>query len=515
MSAAAFDVVLPDRTRVPVRGQVTIGRELGSTIHLDDPSVSRRHARLADVDGAVVVEDAGSRFGTWVDGARVVRPARLRDGAVVRVGDQELVLERRREANESLLTRIVPAGASLLDLDEVAGAGPRLRSGYAVKRLAASEGARRWVLRDLRADRYVRLAGEGELLELIDGRRTVAELLEASRARLGDEGPAKVVALLSELAERGLLAGPEDGGADAATAAAAPPRARATREWAWPGAGGWFAALDARTRSALFSPGALGAIALVALSGLVVFAALVAGRYGTPFVVARHVGIGGAVFVLGRLAVAGVHETAHGLTMAHFGRRVGRAGIKVVLIFPFAFVDTSEAWLLPRARRIAVSAAGPVSDATLGGLFSWACLVQGPGILRDICFQLAFGAYVGALVNLNPFVERDGYHMLADALDQPGLRRRARADLQRRLRSGGEAPASPVLRRYALAGLGWSVVATALAVVLSLRYAPALRAVVPAPVAWAMLAMVWVAAAVPALSTLGGPLVARARGRDA
>ena len=51
--------------------------------------------------------------------------------------------------------------------------------------------------------------------------------------------------------------------------------------------------------------------------------------------------------------------------------------------------------------------------------------------MRDIFFQLAFAAYVGAFFNLNPFIERDGYHILVDVLREPGLRRRAREQFAR------------------------------------------------------------------------------------
>ena len=52
---------------------------------------------------------------------------------------------------------------------------------------------------------------------------------------------------------------------------------------------------------------------------------------------------------MGALFVAAVHETAHGLALAACGRRVREAGLKLVLVFPYAYVDTSEAWLEPRA----------------------------------------------------------------------------------------------------------------------------------------------------------------------
>src|SRR6185295_18220843 len=142
-------------------------------------------------------------------------------------------------------------------------------------------------------------------------------------------------------------------------------------------------------------------------TGLAAFFALIAGRYGTPFIVASKAGIGGVVFVLGRLAVAAVHETAHGLVMASFGRPVREAGFKLVLVFPYVYVDTSDAWFEPKRRRIAVSAAGPVSDLCLGGAFALGCLAAPAGAVRDVLFQVACGAYVGAFFNLNPGLDRD------------------------------------------------------------------------------------------------------------
>jgi putative peptide zinc metalloprotease protein len=499
----SYELVLADRTRVPVEAAMTIGRAPGSTLVLADGTVSREHARIRLDGDSLTLEDAGSSYGTWVDGRRVDGAVALREGTRIRVGEQELVVERRRRDSEAGLTVVVPAGATAAGTPD----RPRLRSGYALKRLEASEGPRRWVLRDLRSERFLRLVDEdGRLLELVDGRRSILELVGEAERRVGPDGGPRMVRLLSELAERGFLDG---AGADAAGPAPRPrglQRLLAPHEWAWPGAGARLDEVYARGGWRLFTAPALIALAFVAIGGLAAFAYLVAGRYGTPFVVASKVGIGGIVFVVGRLAVAAVHETAHGLTMARFGRRVGRAGLKVVLIFPYAFVDTSEAWFEPRRRRIAVSAAGPASDAVLGGAFSLGCLVLGRGALRDICFQLAFGAWMGAVVNLNPFVQRDGYHILADALGEPALRRRARAELGRRLRGEASGAPSPVLVRYAVAGLVWSVVAAGIAIVVSLRYAPALRALLPAPVVVVLLMLAWAALLTPVLAVVAGPL---------
>jgi putative peptide zinc metalloprotease protein len=496
-AAHGYELVLQDASRVPILRAMTIGRGPRSTVRLTDPTVSRRHARLTPAGPEVTIEDAGSSHGTWVDGRRVAGTVALRDGALIRLGDQKFVVERRRGEQEAARTIVVSDPGP-------AEGRPALLPGSAIKRLPASEGSRRWVLRDLRSDRFLRLDdADGRLLALLDGQRTVPELIEEARQRMGLEGPARLTRLLAALADRGLLAGSE------------PPvrRARrgpfAARSWTWGGAAQTFDALYARGAWRLFTRPGLSALAVVAVAGLLAFVFLVAARYGTPFVVASHVGIGGVVFVVGRLALASVHEAAHGLAMASLGRRVGRAGLKVVLVFPYAFVDTSEAWLEPRRRRMAVSAAGPVSDVVLGAVFALACLALPGGVLRDICFQLCFGAYLAALVNLNPLVERDGYHMLADVLGEPRLRARARAELAARLR--GESPGSPVLVRYALAGLVWSVVTAGVAVVLSLRYAPALRATLPGPVVDVLLVSAWAAAVAPAVALVAGPLWARRR----
>jgi putative peptide zinc metalloprotease protein len=500
---------------VPLVRELTIGRAPGNAVQLVDPSVSRIHARISPPGrgGGPVLRDAGSSHGTWVDGRRLNGPLALRDGARVALGDQELVVERRRDDAEAGHTVFVAPGASVVvpsvgtpqpvgstgPTQPPIGAYPRLRSGYALKRLEAAEGTRRWVLKDLVGQRLVRLTdADAGLLELVDGRHSVADLAREAEQKLGPAGPAKLALLLSDLSSRGLLAGaslPTPG----ATEAGRLERLFRPRKKAWAGAGDLFERAYLRGGWLLFTRPVLAAIAATAAAGLAAFAFLVAARYGTPFVVARKIGLGGLVFIAGRLTLAAAHEAAHGLTMASYGRRVGEAGVKLVLIFPYTFVDTSDSWFEPRRRRIAVSAAGPVCDLLLGGTFALCCLVAPAGTLRDILFQLAFGAYYGALFNLNPLLERDGYQILVDVVRQPGLRRRALEQLRRRLAGGGRDSDSRLLGRYAIFVLAWMLVGAGFATALSLRYEPALAAIVPAPGAWALLAAIWVGLLAPPL----------------
>ena len=68
-----------------------IGRAPGSTIQLEDPTVSRSHARiLSDRNGTPWVEDLGSSLGTVVDGAHIEQPVTLRDGSRLQIGAQTL-----------------------------------------------------------------------------------------------------------------------------------------------------------------------------------------------------------------------------------------------------------------------------------------------------------------------------------------------------------------------------------------------------------------------------------------
>jgi putative peptide zinc metalloprotease protein len=526
---APLELVLRDRTRVPVMAEMTIGRAPGSTVVLDDPTVSRLHARISgdgNGGGSLVLEDAGSSHGTWVDGTRISQPIELHDGVSFKLGDQEVRVERRRDAAEAGRTIVVKPGASLLvpsvgqpSVTSQAtqfGMRPRVRSGYALKRLEAAEGNRRWVLKDLRSGAFLRLSdNDAGLFEQLDGTRSLVDLIGESEQRFGGAGPARLARLLADLGERGFLAGVE--GTASQGAVEAPQgfwrRAFKPREKTFPAVGRAFERIYGAGGWIFFTRPVLIAISVLMVAGLGIFFYLIAGRYGTPFVVASKIGLGGLVFMIGRFIVVAIHETAHGLTMASFGRKVPRAGVKLLLIFPYAFVDTSEAWFEPRRRRIAISAAGPVSDFTVGAIFALCCLLLPDGTIRDIFFNLAFAAYVGAFFNLNPFIDRDGYQILVDVLREPGLRRRAKAQFSRRLSGKAADPTdSPVLARYSIFGLGWLFFMGLFAIGFSLRYKPIMEQFAPSYVVWAVLITLWVTFFIPVIITVAKPLADRFRG---
>jgi len=78
---------------------ITIGRGAKQTLVCDDGDVSRLHARVSLVNGAVIVEDLQSTNGTFVDAARINGVATLREGCRLRLGGQVIKYERRSRAD--------------------------------------------------------------------------------------------------------------------------------------------------------------------------------------------------------------------------------------------------------------------------------------------------------------------------------------------------------------------------------------------------------------------------------
>jgi pSer/pThr/pTyr-binding forkhead associated (FHA) protein len=84
---------MPTNAVFAIDGATRVGRSRESDIFLVDPSVSRNHALLDVRDGKLVVRDAGSTNGTFVNGERVqLRTLRLGDR--VAFGKTEMLVER-------------------------------------------------------------------------------------------------------------------------------------------------------------------------------------------------------------------------------------------------------------------------------------------------------------------------------------------------------------------------------------------------------------------------------------
>lgn len=74
-------------TSLPLGNQaITIGRSPASTLVIEDPYASTRHATLENINDDWVITDQGSTNGTYVDDERLTGPVRLLPGVTVRIG---------------------------------------------------------------------------------------------------------------------------------------------------------------------------------------------------------------------------------------------------------------------------------------------------------------------------------------------------------------------------------------------------------------------------------------------
>ena len=133
----------------------------------------------------------------------------------------------------------------------------------------------------------------------------------------------------------------------------------------------------------------------------------------------------------------GLHEVAHGLAIRHWGARVPQWGVTLLMGTPVPYVDASASAALPsRWQRAAVAAAGIVVELALVAIGLAVALAVQPGGLRDLALVVvAIGGLSSLLVNANPLLRFDGYHLLCDLADLPNLAPRSAAFWLHRLRT--------------------------------------------------------------------------------
>jgi pSer/pThr/pTyr-binding forkhead associated (FHA) protein len=109
-------------------GTIEIGRDPAVGFALRDEQVSRRHARISSRGGGAIVEDLGSRNGTFVNDQPVSGPTSIAAGDEVLVGVSVLAL---RTAAQPSAVRPVPPALAVPErrptfVDPPEGAPPRL-----------------------------------------------------------------------------------------------------------------------------------------------------------------------------------------------------------------------------------------------------------------------------------------------------------------------------------------------------------------------------------------------------
>ena len=275
------------------------------------------------------------------------------------------------------------------------------------------------ILYEATSGTYLRLARRGlGIYQDLDGTRTLRDISIREAERSGALDPATVFATVATLQAAGFASAPR------ITADA--PDARLMRildlvlapriEVADADA---LAGTLHRIFGRLFSRA--GLVTVVALGSIGSIGLWTTFRQASP----ADFGLGGLLVAFVGLALAGVgHEAAHAIATKAEGRRVGRAGVGIMFLTPVIWVDTSDAWFVPRRRRIAVNAAGPLFNFGLSGFLGIVAVLT-TGFAQDLAIWLGAANVISLLVNLSPLLEFDGYYVLEDLMDVNALRHKA------------------------------------------------------------------------------------------
>jgi putative peptide zinc metalloprotease protein len=172
----------------------------------------------------------------------------------------------------------------------------------------------------------------------------------------------------------------------------------------------------------LFSRIGMGLWLLLVLSGLLQAALhwrAITGNVTSQLLVADNLLLMGAVYLLMKL----LHEAAHGFATKHWGGEVHQVGVLLLALIPLPYVDASAAnGFSERRSRMAVGAAGIMTELLLASLGLWLWLASGPGWLNAAAYSMILiGGLSTLLVNGNPLMRFDGYYIFADLIDIPNL----------------------------------------------------------------------------------------------
>lgn len=84
--------------------EISIGRELGNTIVINDAEVSRNHAKLTWQGAGYVIEDTGSTNGTFVNKQRISAPHAVKVGDLVSLSENiSLMFEATGDPNATMI----------------------------------------------------------------------------------------------------------------------------------------------------------------------------------------------------------------------------------------------------------------------------------------------------------------------------------------------------------------------------------------------------------------------------
>lgn len=396
---------------------------------------------------------------------------------------------------------------------------PQVASDVEVARFPLRDGAVDVVAHNPRGRVYYRLTEqEADLVPLMDGTRSVGDLVAGEFHDTGELDATAVGDLVSLLHRGGFLAEPYVD-ANAALRRALDRRASGWRarvseavrtfDVQWTGADRFLRVLYDRAVRHLFTPAGKVVTTIVGLGGLVAFAATTAAH---DFTLASDA-LGLAVLLLFVLDAASVfvHETGHAMVLLHHGRRVNGAGFRLYFGTPAYYIESTDALMLDRRARLWQSFGGPWFELVGAGVPALLVAAFPDAGFAPLLWRFCAISYFVVLMNLLPLLELDGYWILSDALRVRDLRPRSlafvRRDLWWKLRHRRPLTRAEVgLTLYGTVGVAFTILVSLLAVSYWEGVAGGLirRLVGAGPLGIAGLALLTVVIAGPLVSAVAG-----------
>ena len=314
-----------------------------------------------------------------------------------------------------------------------------------------ADGARHFVLRNLRRDSYLLLSSKEHFLwECFDGRHSLEEVARAFHLAFGAFDYMLIRQFLARLYDCGVIERQY-----ALDWQSIPAGGRARR---WNRAFGWAAqkwrGLAFRIPQAdrlcallykyggflLFYP--LSFWLCVALAVVALTLAFQPGKLTANFAhfIKTQPLLLSSVMLGTALAVSVLHVLVHALACKAYGRRVREIGFFLLQgILPTFYADVTDIFMSTRQVRITVDMAGPMVEVVLGSASIVAAYFSDAGLVQALLFGVGVTLWESAVINLYPFnfLEMDGYNIVADLLAVPMLRQQALAlipSLPQRLR---------------------------------------------------------------------------------
>lgn len=121
------------------------------------------------------------------------------------------------------------------------------------------------------------------------------------------------------------------------------------------------------------------------------------------------------------------HELAHAYAASRKGCIVGSLGIGFMLGFPVFYADVTDSWRLTnKTDRLVVASAGLAAELTIGVYAIALWLINPASAISSVFLYLGLATWASSiLVNANPLIRFDGYHILSDLLGEKNLQEKS------------------------------------------------------------------------------------------